>query len=48
MAESGLWTFSQRFYDDPAVQQACLAVQDDHGGDVNLLLCLLWRAGMAR
>ncbi len=40
----GFWPFSLRFYDDPATQAACLSVQDDHGGDVNVALCLLWHA----
>lgn len=46
MAE-GLWAFSLGFYAPPDVQAACLRLQDDHGGDVNLALCLLWhgRAG---
>lgn len=43
----GLWAFSLAFYTPPQVQAACLRLQDDHGGDVNLALCLLWhgRAG---
>jgi uncharacterized protein (TIGR02444 family) len=32
------WTFSLAVYRDPAVQQECLALQDRHGIDVNLLL----------
>lgn len=44
MTDDGLWAFSLRFYDDPAAQWACLALQDDHGGDVNVALYLLWRA----
>jgi uncharacterized protein (TIGR02444 family) len=36
--ESRFWTFSLAVYADPAVQQECLALQDDHGVDVNLLL----------
>jgi uncharacterized protein (TIGR02444 family) len=41
----GFWDFSLRFYNDGDVQQACLAFQDDHGGDVNVMLYLLYRAG---
>jgi uncharacterized protein (TIGR02444 family) len=44
MTDDGLWAFSLRFYDDAKVQHACLALQDDHGGDVNVALYLLWRA----
>ncbi|MCI5074512.1 TIGR02444 family protein [Oricola sp.] len=43
MAEA-LWPFSLRFYDDAGTQKACLALQDQFGGDVNLMLWLLWRA----
>jgi uncharacterized protein (TIGR02444 family) len=37
-SESRFWTFSLAVYADPAVQQECLALQDDDGVDVNLLL----------
>lgn len=36
--ESRFWTFSLAVYADPAVQQECLALQDDHSVDINLLL----------
>ncbi|MBM9593174.1 TIGR02444 family protein [Roseitranquillus sediminis] len=39
-----LWNFSLRFYADADVQRACLALQDAHGADVNIALCLLWHA----
>ena len=39
-----LWNFSLRYYRDASAQQACLAFQDEHGGDVNVALYLLWRA----
>ncbi len=32
------WTFSLAVYADADVQRECLALQDDHGVDVNLLL----------
>ena len=32
------WRFSLRVYRAPGVQQACLALQDDCGADVNLVL----------
>lgn len=32
------WRFSLRVYRAPGVQAACLALQDDHGADVNLVL----------
>lgn len=43
MARS-FWEFSLAFYSDAAVQAACLSFQDSHGGDVNVLLYLLFRA----
>lgn len=36
--ESPFWNFSCRIYDDPEVQQECLALQDSCGVNVNLLL----------
>lgn len=39
-----LWEFALQFYSDPDVQSACLALQDEHGADVNIVICLLWRA----
>ena len=32
------WSFSLAVYDNPAVQDECLRLQDEHGVDVNLLL----------
>ena len=32
------WRFSLRVYRAPGVQAACLALQDEHGADVNLVL----------
>lgn len=43
-ARGGLWAFSLRFYAQPGVEPACLALQDEHGVDVNVLLFLLWLA----
>jgi uncharacterized protein (TIGR02444 family) len=37
-----LWDFSLRFYAMPGVPQACLALQDRHGTDVNLLMFAAW------
>jgi uncharacterized protein (TIGR02444 family) len=38
------WRFSLHFYRQPGVADACIALQDDCGVDVNLLLFLLWLA----
>lgn len=42
------WRFSLQFYRLPGVSDACIALQDEYGVDVNLLLFLLWRASEAR
>jgi uncharacterized protein (TIGR02444 family) len=36
-----LWQFSEQHYARPGVAAACLALQDEHGANVNLLLLLL-------
>jgi uncharacterized protein (TIGR02444 family) len=38
------WRFSLHFYRQPGVSDACIALQDEYGVDVNLLLFLLWLA----
>lgn len=43
-AKPGFWAFSLGLYDRPGVAEACLALQDRHGADVNLLLLGFWRA----
>jgi uncharacterized protein (TIGR02444 family) len=40
----GFWPFSLAFYNDAEVQASCIAFQDTHGGDVNVMLYLLFRA----
>lgn len=37
-----LWRFSLSFYARPGVADALLALQDQHGRDVNLILFALW------
>jgi len=41
---SPFWRFSLRFYRQPEVADACIALQEQAGVDVNLLLFLLWHA----
>jgi uncharacterized protein (TIGR02444 family) len=41
---SPFWRFSLQFYRLPKVADACIALQEDAGVDVNLLLFLLWHA----
>ena len=45
---SPFWRFSLQFYRQGAVADACIALQEDAGVDVNLLLFLLWLAGKQR
>lgn len=40
------WIFSLKVYAKPGVSQICLAVQDEYGGDVNLLLFCCWQGCM--
>jgi uncharacterized protein (TIGR02444 family) len=42
------WHFSLRFYRQPGVADACIALQEQAGVDVNLLLFLLWHATYKR
>ena len=39
------WDFSLRTYSKAGVAEACLALQERHGADVNVLLYCLWVAG---
>src|ERR1700680_2972326 len=41
-AGSPFWRFSLRFYRQPGVADACIALQDARGVDVNILLFFLW------
>lgn len=45
---SPFWRFSLGFYRRPGVADACIALQDQCGVDVNLLLFLLWLASLRR
>jgi len=42
--ETPFWRFSLHFYRQANVSDACIALQDDCGVDVNLLLFLFWLA----
>lgn len=41
---AGFWGFSVALYGRPGVAEACLALQDRFGADVNMLLLGFWRA----
>ena len=45
---SPFWRFSLQFYRLPKVADACIALQEEAGVDVNLLLFLLWQAQQRR
>ncbi len=47
-AETPFWRFSLHFYRQPGVSDACIALQDRCGVDVNLLLFLFWLADSGR
>jgi uncharacterized protein (TIGR02444 family) len=47
-SETPFWRFSLHFYRQAGVADACIALQDECGVDVNLLLFLLWLAGAGR
>ena len=42
LPDSAFWRFSLAFYARPGVAAACLALQDRHRADVNLVLLALW------
>jgi uncharacterized protein (TIGR02444 family) len=46
--DTPFWRFSLHFYRQAGVAEACIALQDDCGVDVNLLLFLLWLAANKR
>jgi len=45
--ENGFWRFSLAVYAAPGVAEECLALQDEFGADINLLLFCAW-AGTKR
>jgi uncharacterized protein (TIGR02444 family) len=44
LSTSRFWAFSLELYEDNAVAEACIALQDRHGLDVNMLLFALFAA----
>jgi uncharacterized protein (TIGR02444 family) len=47
-SSSPFWRFSLGFYRVDGVPEACLALQDRGGADVNIVLFLLWTAAQGR
>ncbi len=48
VSKSPFWQFSIKFYAVPGVADACIALQDQAGVDVNILFYLLWNATQGR
>ena len=46
--DSAFWQFSLAFYARPGVADACLALQDETGADVNVMFYVLFLAGQLR
>ena len=46
--DTPFWRFSLNFYRQAGVAEACIALQDDCGVDVNLMLFLFWLAASGR
>jgi len=46
--ESAFWQFSLAFYSRPGVAEACLALQDEAGVDVNVMFYVLFLAMQSR
>jgi uncharacterized protein (TIGR02444 family) len=46
--DTPFWRFSLHFYRQAGVAEACIALQDECGVDVNLMLFLLWLAANER
>ncbi|MGU3421835.1 TIGR02444 family protein [Methylobacterium sp. D54C] len=48
MSDNPFWDFSLALYRRPGLAPACVALQDEGGADVNLVLYLLWCAATGR
>lgn len=48
LVDHPLWQYSLVVYKQPAVQQTCLPLQDEHGLQVNLLLAAGWLGKQSR
>jgi uncharacterized protein (TIGR02444 family) len=46
--DNGLWQYACQVYSQADVEAALLALQDDHGADINLILQALWLASEAK
>lgn len=42
--DNGLWQYACQVYSQAGVEASLLALQDDHGADINLILQALWLA----
>ncbi len=48
MADNALWTWAVASYQQYTVAEALLALQDDYGADINILLCCCWLASQGQ
>ncbi len=48
VSESAFWRFSLWYYQIPGIARACLAWQDNHGADVNILLFVIFLGDAGR
>lgn len=48
MTAGAFWAFSLEFYGRLGVEPACIALQDAHGADVDVVLFVLWCASRGR
>ncbi len=46
--KNDFWDYSLALYGRPAVAPACLALQDEHGADVNVLMWCCWTGASGR
>lgn len=44
VVDNALWQYTLLVYSQPKVQSLCISLQDEHGADVNILLCACWLA----
>jgi uncharacterized protein (TIGR02444 family) len=47
-SDGDFWAFSLRLYAEPGVPAATLHLQDECGADVDIVLYVLWRAGLGQ
>ena len=46
MTATRFWDYALALYSQPGIEQACLAIQDEHDGDVNTTLLCCWAGSL--